>query len=59
MPDAPARPAPLVLADLWLGVPHEYVELSWATHGCDYAFSGPCGQVSTYAVERFLARVTR
>ncbi len=39
-----------------LGVPHDFVELPWATHGCDYAFSGPCGQVSTYAVERFLAR---
>ncbi len=42
-----------------LGVAHEYLELPWATHGCDYAFSGPCGQVTTYAVERFLARVLR
>jgi len=40
-----------------LGVPHEYLEIPWGTHGCDYAFSGPCGQVTTYAVERFLARV--
>jgi hypothetical protein len=28
--------------------------MPWATHGCDYNFSGPCGQLSTYAVERFL-----
>jgi acetyl esterase/lipase len=37
------------------GVPHYYLALPWATHGCDYFFSGPCGQLSTYAVERFLA----
>jgi acetyl esterase/lipase len=42
-----------------LGVAHEYLEIPWATHGCDYAFSGPCGQVTTFAVERFLARVLR
>ena len=42
-----------------LGVSHEYVSLPWATHGCDYAFSGPCGQISTYAVERFLAGVLK
>ena len=29
-------------------------DLPWATHGCDYVFAGPCGQISTYAVERFL-----
>ena len=39
------------------GVPHAVVRLPWATHGCDYVFSGPCGQVSTYAVERFLASI--
>ena len=33
--------------------------LPWATHGFDYNFSGPGGQISTYAVERFLAAVTR
>jgi acetyl esterase/lipase len=32
-----------------------FLRLSWATHGCDANFSGPCGQLSTYAVERFLA----
>jgi dipeptidyl aminopeptidase/acylaminoacyl peptidase len=33
--------------------------MPWATHGCDRNFSGPCGQLSTYAVERFLAAVTK
>jgi acetyl esterase/lipase len=33
--------------------------MPWATHGCDLNFSGPCGQVSTYAIERFLAAVTK
>jgi len=37
--------------------PHFFLELPWATHGCDYNFNGPCGQLSTYAVERFLAVV--
>lgn len=36
------------------GVPHHFLNLPWATHGCDYNFNGPCGQLSTYAVERFL-----
>jgi acetyl esterase/lipase len=40
------------------GVPHLLVELPWASHGCDYFLRGPCGQISTYAVEQFLARVT-
>jgi acetyl esterase/lipase len=39
------------------GRPHFYLCLPWATHGCDVNFSGPSGQVSTYAVERFLAGV--
>ncbi len=33
------------------------IEMPWATHGCDYFINGPCGQISTYAVERFLASV--
>jgi acetyl esterase/lipase len=41
------------------GRPHYLVNLPWATHGCDYVFNGPCGQVSTYAIERFLKAVTR
>jgi acetyl esterase/lipase len=39
--------------------PHFLLSLPWATHGCDYNFSGPCGQLSTYAIERFLAAVTK
>jgi len=39
------------------GVKHLFVRLPWATHGCDMSFGGPCGQVVTYAVERFLDAV--
>lgn len=39
--------------------PHLLVEMPWATHGCDYVFSGPCGQTATFAIERFVAAVTR
>jgi acetyl esterase/lipase len=39
------------------GVKHLFVRLPWATHGCDRSFGGPCGQVATYAVERFLDAV--
>lgn len=35
--------------------PAAYVRLPWATHGCDLVFHGPCGQISTWAVESFLA----
>jgi acetyl esterase/lipase len=35
-------------------VKHLFVRLPWATHGCDRSFGGPCGQIATYAVERFL-----
>ena len=31
-------------------VKHMYVRLPWATHGCDWSFKGPCGQITTYAV---------
>jgi acetyl esterase/lipase len=41
------------------GVPHLFIRMPWATHGCDYVFNGPCGQISTYAIERFVASVTR
>jgi acetyl esterase/lipase len=37
--------------------PYVLLELPWATHGCDFNFTGPCGQISTFAVERFLAAV--
>jgi len=39
--------------------PHFFLRLPWATHGCDYNFSGPCGQLSTYAIENFLGEVMR
>jgi acetyl esterase/lipase len=38
--------------------PHLLLELPWATHACDFALVGPCGQLTVYAVERFLAAVT-
>jgi acetyl esterase/lipase len=41
------------------GVPHVYVALPWATHAFDYNLNGPGGQITTYALERFLAFVTR
>lgn len=31
-------------------------QLPWATHSCDMNFHGPCGQATTYLIERFLAR---
>jgi acetyl esterase/lipase len=39
--------------------PYYFLRLPWATHGCDVNFSGPCGQISTYVIERFLAVVTQ
>ena len=42
-----------------LGVRHLEIRFPWATHGLDANLSGPGGQLSTYAVERFLAYVTR
>lgn len=41
------------------GVKHFVLTLPWATHACDYTLNGPAGQLSTYAVERFLQTVTR
>jgi len=41
------------------GIPNVYLHFPWATHGCDANFNGPCGQISTYAIERFLAAVMR
>jgi acetyl esterase/lipase len=40
-------------------VKHVLVRLPWATHGCDWSFKGPCGQITTYAVEQFLERVMK
>ena len=41
-----------------VGAKHFYVELPWATHGFDFNFNGPGGQIAEWAVERFLERVT-
>ena len=41
-----------------LKVPNYFLELPFATHGCDYSLKGPAGQVCTYAVERFIKSVT-
>ncbi|HEX9372676.1 MAG TPA: alpha/beta hydrolase [Roseiflexaceae bacterium] len=41
------------------GCRHLYLSLPWAHHACDANFSGPSGQISTYAIERFLAAATR
>lgn len=41
------------------GVKHYFLSLPWATHGFDYNLKGPGGQLSTYAVERFVKNVTR
>ena len=42
-----------------VGVRHLLVRLPWATHLCDRSFGGPCGQIVTYSVERFLDSVMR
>ena len=42
-----------------VGVKHLLIRLPWATHFCDHHFTGPCGQITTYAVERFLDGVMR
>jgi acetyl esterase/lipase len=42
-----------------LGVPNAFVSLPWATHACDYNPRGPSGQLSWYALEWFLAAVTK
>lgn len=39
------------------GRPHLYLRLPWATHVFDLNLDGPGGQISTYAVERFLGAV--
>jgi acetyl esterase/lipase len=38
-------------------VPHYWLQLPWATHGFDHHLNGPGGQLSTYAVEKFLSQV--
>ncbi len=36
-------------------VPAALIEVPWGTHGFDYNFSGPGGQLSTYAIEQMLS----
>ncbi|MFA6962325.1 MAG: alpha/beta hydrolase [Opitutaceae bacterium] len=42
-----------------LGVPNAFVSLPWATHACDFNPRGPSGQLSWYALDWFLAAVTK
>lgn len=42
-----------------LGVSNAFVSLPWATHACDFNPRGPSGQLSWYALEWFLAAVTK
>ncbi|PSL35923.1 alpha/beta hydrolase [Chitinophaga ginsengisoli] len=41
------------------GTKHYFLSLPWATHGFDYNLKGPGGQLSTYAVDRFLRNITQ
>ena len=41
------------------GVPHTFVSLPWATHACEFNLAGPSGQLTTFALEWFLAAVTK
>jgi len=38
-------------------VKHYFLDLPWATHGCDFNICGPSGQTTTYAIERFINSV--
>ena len=40
------------------GVPHLNLALPWAVHALEFNLSGPSGQLTTYALEGFLAGVT-
>jgi acetyl esterase/lipase len=39
------------------GTRHLYLALPWATHGCDANVAGPSGQLTRYAIGRFLESV--
>lgn len=41
------------------GIKNYLLSLPWATHAFDYTLTGPGGQLSTYAVKRFLTAVTK
>lgn len=38
-------------------VKNYFLNIPYATHGCDYNINGPSGQLTTFAVERFLSSV--
>jgi hypothetical protein len=40
-------------------VPRFFGSLPWATHAFDYNLHGPGGQLTTFALEWFLADVTK
>ncbi len=40
------------------GVPHLFLSLPWAVHAVEFNLAGPSGQLTAYALEGFLARVT-
>lgn len=40
------------------GVPHLHLSLPWAVHAVEFNLAGPSGQLTTYALKGFLARVT-
>lgn len=39
-------------------VKYYFLDLPHSTHGCDYNINSPSGQLSTYAIERFINSVT-
>jgi acetyl esterase/lipase len=41
------------------GVKHIFLKPPWATHALDYSWNSPGGQLTTWAVEQFLAAVTQ
>ncbi|WP_414664496.1 alpha/beta hydrolase fold domain-containing protein [Horticoccus sp. 23ND18S-11] len=40
-------------------IPRVYVSFPWATHAIEFNLNGPGGQLTTYAIEAFLAGVTK
>jgi acetyl esterase/lipase len=55
---APIQSDMLAMQLAQAGAQYMLLRLPWAEHACDVNFSGPSGQISTYAIERFLAAVT-
>ncbi len=43
---------------LGLHVRHAFLRIPWATHGFDYVFNGPGGQLADWSVGRFLDSIT-